>query len=699
MFKLKKIFKNQYLFKLLNKPLIYTPNSAVKPLFEYSEKEFWEYRYEEKSNIKKSINKDDLSDSEEIDHWPIISEDWYLSFLEFAHILVPQMNFMDSKILHIGCGLSEVPFFLYELGYKDIINVDFSTNAVEILQKECVERRYSMECYSMDATKMNEFIDEEFDYIIDKGLFDTIACQGDYKIIEYLEEIDRVLDQDGTFFLISHTDRVDLFRLFNWKISEVLIPIDHTSSSKEAIKEKFEGFDREYRLHEKEKTDYEVFKKTENKEKIDPAKEYRDFKSPLIDEIDKLENKLENYEKDYNAKIITLEEFIKLDNLLRYGEKDFSYNTDEEEGYENIEDIKNSDGQMTDLELDICNPKPLTNDRYIAHLRYLLYQEAEDHFWDDAEKVPQELMNEKDTDNEDIEIKEDEELDENDIVDILKVNVESDSENQINNNQENEPYKEIQGEYVEYVDIENYDDYVKNIEMKIHEENKEPQKINSDEENIAKNIICSNDEKVQVTINEENEENNKIDNPEENVKVITNEDNQEHLELNNFDFVEKSNEINNDEEKTYNENEEQTATKDKELNIQKDEKNIEENDEINDDEKNFIENELNKVFDSEDIIKKNFQEIQNIVDSGNLNKSDKEQVKKIEFLQAEILREMAKPYDELLKNNLLDEEEEKEIAEHLILKIMDRWEDEQCSEEIENMEVEEFYYFYSIKKL
>jgi len=439
MFQLRKILTNHRLLKPFFKTVIYSPYSLVKPKFEFSDKEYWDYRYSEElqlSNVE--AHKDPRKFHKELDDdWEMRCEDWYMGFIEFCHVLIRLMPNLKGNILNVGSGVSEMPFYLYDLGYTNIVNLDYSEKAIEHLEKEIESRSIIMGCCNDDARNMENLEDEKFDYIIDKGTFDSIICSGDDDIFDYLMEVDRVLKKDGTFFLISHSDRVDLFRFFNWKIRLVKIPISHTEDSRELIQEKIDGILEEYKLHKKEKMDYERFKLKEKRVEKQTT-EFPKLESPLIEKIDNLEEQSENYFIDFTNKIITFEEFKKLDNFVRYGDRNFDRLTSSDEDHDNEENQENLDTniefQMTDLELDECNPTPVTNTEYIAHLRYLLYEEAENEIYEDydVEEIKDEEVKEEP------EIKEDAELDENDFKEINEAFTDTDSEKESGQEEEKE---------------------------------------------------------------------------------------------------------------------------------------------------------------------------------------------------------------------------------------------------------------------
>lgn len=129
--------------------------------------------------------------------------DWYLGFHSdteqnktFGSLLMDHIK-PEHNILHGGCGNSNITFFLYDKGYRNITNIDVSASAIEHMRESYISQ-YPMKWVHMDATNM-EFEEDTFDVVFEKGLFDA-AGSGDNALL-FLEEAKRVLKPSG--FLIS----------------------------------------------------------------------------------------------------------------------------------------------------------------------------------------------------------------------------------------------------------------------------------------------------------------------------------------------------------------------------------------------------------------------------------------------------------------------------------------------------------------
>jgi len=108
-----------------------------------------------------------------------------------------------SRILHVGCGISTLPELMYDDGYSNIVNIDISDEAIELMRLRNVERP-GMTWLEMDATTMT-FADGSFDLVLDKSLLDPLLCAKDAQevVAAYMGEVIRVLRSGGAFVCVS----------------------------------------------------------------------------------------------------------------------------------------------------------------------------------------------------------------------------------------------------------------------------------------------------------------------------------------------------------------------------------------------------------------------------------------------------------------------------------------------------------------
>ena len=95
------------------------------------------------------------------------------------------------KILMLGCGNADLSANMYDNGYKNITNVDFSKVVIEqMINKNGVERP-EMTWQVLDITDMSVFETYTFDIVIDKSTIDSLFCTEDYilQVASMLKEV------------------------------------------------------------------------------------------------------------------------------------------------------------------------------------------------------------------------------------------------------------------------------------------------------------------------------------------------------------------------------------------------------------------------------------------------------------------------------------------------------------------------------
>ncbi|MHC4321009.1 MAG: class I SAM-dependent methyltransferase [Planctomycetota bacterium] len=102
-----------------------------------------------------------------------------------------------KRVLDIGCGSGRTTAILKNLS-SDYIGLDYSLEMVE----SCRKRFESVRFIHGDARNMNEFKDEEFDYVMFS--FNGLDSINHEDRLKGLREIRTVLKQDGLFVFSSH---------------------------------------------------------------------------------------------------------------------------------------------------------------------------------------------------------------------------------------------------------------------------------------------------------------------------------------------------------------------------------------------------------------------------------------------------------------------------------------------------------------
>ncbi|KAF3794158.1 Methyltransferase-like protein 13 [Nymphaea thermarum] len=128
------------------------------------------------------------------------------------------------RILVPGCGNSRLSEGLYDAGFRDITNIDFSRIVISDMLRLHIRSRPIMRWRVMDMTDL-QFADGSFDAVVDKGGLDALMEpeHGPELGNQYLSEVKRVLTLGGKFICLTLAEShvVELlfskFR-FGWKI-------------------------------------------------------------------------------------------------------------------------------------------------------------------------------------------------------------------------------------------------------------------------------------------------------------------------------------------------------------------------------------------------------------------------------------------------------------------------------------------------
>ncbi|KAK0217761.1 S-adenosyl-L-methionine-dependent methyltransferase [Armillaria fumosa] len=157
---------------------------------QYGTKDYWDQRYQAESDVG--------------------SFDWFKKYSDIADLLRELIPDKTSKILMLGCGNSTLSEDMYDDGYKNIVNVDYSSVVIEQMQKRHGADRPEMEWRVMDVREL-EFADDQFDVAIDKGTMDAMmTAKGDVwdppeqvvsDCTKEVDEVIRVLRKSTGLFL------------------------------------------------------------------------------------------------------------------------------------------------------------------------------------------------------------------------------------------------------------------------------------------------------------------------------------------------------------------------------------------------------------------------------------------------------------------------------------------------------------------
>ena len=138
------------------------------------------------------------------------SYEWLVSWKSVRELIIPYLK-PDSRILIVGCGNSSFSADIYDEGFENITNIDFSGVVIDKM-KHLNSSRTNMKWVEMDMTKMT-FLNETFDIVLDKAAMDALVVdEGDVwdPKDEVIDSVDRmcqcvrnVLTSSGIFLQIS----------------------------------------------------------------------------------------------------------------------------------------------------------------------------------------------------------------------------------------------------------------------------------------------------------------------------------------------------------------------------------------------------------------------------------------------------------------------------------------------------------------
>lgn len=108
--------------------------------------------------------------------------DWFLKpdyLLPIFEELTKDMKAgKDARILMLGCGNSQLSEVMYDNGWKNIVNIDYSTACIEQMTARHGEARPEMKWLEMDVMNLT-FGDNQFDMVVDKGELQMWLRQAD----------------------------------------------------------------------------------------------------------------------------------------------------------------------------------------------------------------------------------------------------------------------------------------------------------------------------------------------------------------------------------------------------------------------------------------------------------------------------------------------------------------------------------------
>ncbi|MFH4979628.1 hypothetical protein AB6A40_006337 [Gnathostoma spinigerum] len=173
---------------------------------------------------------DDLLQYNEVSYWnerfrDEQEYDWLCDFDGFSHCLLPYMKKSD-RIAHLGCGNSRLSIELFNRGYKNITNIDYSPVLIEKLAPEYPEMKFICD----DIRSLSKLPSNNYDIVIEKASIESLMVaekdpwNPSEKAVDEINAvcgaIQRIMKPNSYFFSISFTQphfRVPLLlRARNW---------------------------------------------------------------------------------------------------------------------------------------------------------------------------------------------------------------------------------------------------------------------------------------------------------------------------------------------------------------------------------------------------------------------------------------------------------------------------------------------------
>jgi len=176
---------------------------------EFSTKEYWESFFSKREN----------------------AFEWYGEYVDLCHLLDKYCKYSD-KVLMSGCGNSNLSEEMYDVGYRDIVNIDISDVAIKRMSAKSKGR---MQYLKMNVKEMT-FDDGAFSVVLDKGTLDAIYSHDSEEMVIEVEkmfaEILRVLKVGGRYICVTLAQDHILDRLLSFFPSSCFVRVHEVHCAK-----------------------------------------------------------------------------------------------------------------------------------------------------------------------------------------------------------------------------------------------------------------------------------------------------------------------------------------------------------------------------------------------------------------------------------------------------------------------------------
>lgn len=130
--------------------------------------------------------------------------DWYVKWEQLKEVVTPMLT-PESKIMVLGCGTSTLPADIHAEGFTELSCIDQNETLIDNLAQRYQELSPAIYFEACDARDLPEDFQGQFNVVLDKALFDGLACAADKKkaVASLLKQVSRVLKPGGTYICIS----------------------------------------------------------------------------------------------------------------------------------------------------------------------------------------------------------------------------------------------------------------------------------------------------------------------------------------------------------------------------------------------------------------------------------------------------------------------------------------------------------------
>lgn len=170
-----------YLFKIVEGFIINEGAIFSMSQTEYRKQDYWERRFQTEDQFE-----------------------WLQTWESCGDSVKKLLGNFTNKILIIGSGTSDFGWQIYNSGWENVTNVDFSPTVIENMQVK-YENCPKMKWIQQDCREMNELHSQSFDVVLDKSTLDAISCGGASETIKATTEVHRVLKKGGKYLIITYS--------------------------------------------------------------------------------------------------------------------------------------------------------------------------------------------------------------------------------------------------------------------------------------------------------------------------------------------------------------------------------------------------------------------------------------------------------------------------------------------------------------